>query len=149
MTGAGTLTLSGNSGTAFSSPFYSGQTTVSNGATLVFASPVTAAQIGSTAFLVNGASTLVVNAQAREDIRGTIAFNPIGGGTVDFTGTSTNGGVVLRGNLAVTSNGGAQDRVISSSGQGLNLNNSFTLTLNVPTPPIAYWSAHVCGIAVP
>jgi hypothetical protein len=134
VTGAGTLTLSGDSGTAFSTLFYSGPTTVSNGVTLIFASPTTAALINSSVFFVNGPSRLVVQAVNREDIRGTITFDSTGGGTTDFTGTSKNGGVVLRGNLTIVSNGGAQDSVISSSGFGLNLNNTNTLTLNTTSP---------------
>jgi len=133
VTGAGTLTLSSDSGTPFSTLFYSGPTTVSNGATLTFASPTVAALINSSAFFVNGPSRLIVQALNREDIRGTITFDSTGGGTTDFTGTSINGGVVLRGNLTIVSSGGAQDSVISSSGFGLNLDRD-TLTLNTTSP---------------
>jgi hypothetical protein len=73
------------------------------------ASPTVAALIGSSVFSVNGASTLAVNAQFREDLRGTITFDNVGGGTVDFTGTNRNGGVVARGDLVIVSSGGAQD----------------------------------------
>jgi autotransporter-associated beta strand protein len=111
---------------------------VSNGATLTFAAaPAINSTIGSTAFFVNGPSSLVIDSSRRENIRGTITFDTVGGGMVDFTGTngpSNNGGSVLLGNLAIVASGGAQDRVISSSGAGLSLNNFFTLTLNTTTP---------------
>ncbi|HEU4891955.1 MAG TPA: hypothetical protein VFT47_10425 [Vicinamibacterales bacterium] len=136
VSGGGTLTLSG-SGTT---PFYSGATTVSGGSTLVFASPTAASRVTSTSFLVNGASTLVFNSIAREDLQGgTITFDPVGGGTVDFTGTpepppahGLNGGVVLQGSLTIRASGGAQDRVVSTSGIGLNLNHR-SLTLDTTT----------------
>lgn len=103
---------------------YTGSTTITNGATLTFASPNIASAIQSTAFFVNGPSTLVVNAQNREDIHGTITFDRAGGGTVDFTGTGNFGGVVVSnaGPLTIVATGGAQDRVISSTGVGLNIN---------------------------
>ena len=101
---------------------YTGSTTVANGATLTLSSPNIASAIQSTAFFVNGPSTLVVNAQNREDIHGTITFDQVGGGTVNFTGTSNFGGVVMSGPLTILATGGAQDRVISSSGVGLNIN---------------------------
>jgi autotransporter-associated beta strand protein len=111
---------------------YTGSTTVANGATLTFASPNLASAIQSTAFFVNGPSTLVANAQNREDIHGTITFDGVGGGTVDFTGTLNFGGVVLSGPpLTIVATGGAQDRVISSTGIGLNINlNNPGLILN-------------------
>jgi autotransporter-associated beta strand protein len=135
----GAVTASGGSLTMGSpgAMSYSGPTIVSNGATLTFAAaPAVNSTIGSTAFFVNGPSSLVLDSSLRENIRGTITFDTVGGGVVDFTGTnapSNNGGSVLTGNLAIVSSGGAQDRVISSSGAGLNLNNFFRLTLNTTT----------------
>ena len=127
VSGGGTLTLSGSG----SNPFHSGPTTISDGATLVFASPAVAARVTSTSFFVNGASTLVFQAVARQDITGaTIAFDSAGGGTVDFSGTTINGGNVLAGNLVLTATGGIPSRVISSTSTGLNLNNFFNVRLN-------------------
>jgi fibronectin-binding autotransporter adhesin len=135
-TGPGTTTLTGNSGAPSSSPFSSGPVTVSNGGTLVIASPTQAAVISSTSFAINGASALVVNAVNREDVQGTFTFDSVGGGTVNFTGTSSFGGVVLSGNMTITANGGAPDSVISTTGFGLNLNGSNfenVVTLNTAT----------------
>lgn len=113
---------------------YTGSTTVANGAKLTLTAPNLASAIKSTAFFVNGASTLTVAAQNRIDIRGTITFDQVGGGTVDFTGSGAQGGVVMSGPLTITATGGAQNRVISTSGIGLNINGNTTpgsgLTLN-------------------
>jgi autotransporter-associated beta strand protein len=135
----GSVTASGGSLTLGSpgAMSYTGPTIVSNGATLTFAAaPATNTTIASTAFFVNGPSSLVIDGSRRENIRGTITFDAVGGGTVDFTGTNASsnlGGSVLVGNLSIVANGGAQDSVISSSGAGLNLNNFFRLTLNTTT----------------
>jgi autotransporter-associated beta strand protein len=138
LSGTGSITATGGSLT-LASPggiSYTGQTIVSNGATLTFASPAIAAPINSTAFFVNGPSGLIVNAvSGREDIQGTVTFDSTGGGTIDFTGSTAFGGVVMAGNLTIVSTGGAQDRVISSSGVGLNINlPPKTLTLNTADP---------------
>ncbi|VVP30059.1 autotransporter outer membrane beta-barrel domain-containing protein [Pseudomonas fluorescens] len=132
ISGAGNLTVTNGFITLASrgAISYSGSTTVSNGATLRLASPQSVSVINSRVFHVDGPSTLIIEALSREDIQGTITFDQTGGGTVDFTGTTKNGGVVVQGGgLGVVTTGGVQNRVISTSDIGLNLNLK-RLTLN-------------------
>ena len=137
--GGGGVTVTGGdvAFTSNESIAYTGSTRVSNGASLLLTSPVTAV-IGSTAFYIDGPSTLTVYAERREDIRGTLTFDAVGGGTLDFAGTNTNGGVVMRTNLTIVATGGAQDTVMSSSSYGLNLSPNAstvnTLTLDTSDP---------------
>ncbi|MEM5439960.1 autotransporter outer membrane beta-barrel domain-containing protein [Paraburkholderia diazotrophica] len=105
---------------------YTGSTTVANGATLNFSTSSLNTTIQSTAFYVNGASTLITSPQQRENINGTITFDQVGGGTVNFAGSGAQGGTVLSNgssstSLRIVATGGAQDSVISSTGTGLNL----------------------------
>lgn len=101
---------------------YGGSTTVANGARLTLTAPNVSSTVQSTTFFVNGSSTLAVVSQNRINIRGTITFDQVGGGTVDFAGSGSQGGVVMSGPLTIVATGGAQDRVISSTGVGLNIN---------------------------
>ena len=117
VTGPGTVTLGTNGAIS-----YTGTTTLSNGATLRLTSATVAARVRSTQFFVNGASTLIFQAQNRIDINGRIAFDSTGGGTVDLAGSNAFGGVVMGpGAMTVTTTGGAQNRLIST-GAGFNLN---------------------------
>ncbi|MDM0015762.1 autotransporter outer membrane beta-barrel domain-containing protein [Variovorax sp. J22P168] len=124
LSGAGSLTVLKGSVTLGSDGAFSyiGSTTVAGGATLRLSSPSDASPIRSREFNVNGPSTFIIDAVSREDISGRITFDSTGGGVVDFTGEDFRGGTVLVDPLTITTTGGPENKVVSTSGVGLNLN---------------------------
>jgi filamentous hemagglutinin family protein len=120
--GSGTITTTGAN-------TYTGTTTVTGG-TLVWAPQSIINTFTSTAIDIDNGSTFqVASPTGRVDFpNANITFDANGGGRVDFAGLNNYGGPNLTGPMTISATGGAQDVVESTSGAGLNLN--YTLTLS-------------------
>jgi filamentous hemagglutinin family protein len=125
--GAGTLRLTSNASN------YTGDTII-DGGRLVFA-PSAIVTAPSADFYINTGSTLEFANATRVDFVGArhMYFDADGGGTVEFNGTISNGGVNMQPGASLTfhSQGGLQNVVRSTSGPGVNIGPGGTVALDV------------------